>query len=122
MRLRAGQLAARSRFGAPRAVERAAQALPEHYELELRGVRLLISSTSPPFAGSSRGGAPLRASPRRLSHNGPAGRLGRSFRLTGALIIQVVLRSFFPSGGLPFGTGAAMQLHHCGLNRARGIS
>uniref|UniRef100_UPI004027848D hypothetical protein n=1 Tax=Candidatus Scatomorpha intestinigallinarum TaxID=2840923 RepID=UPI004027848D len=106
----------------PRAVERAAQALPEHYELELRGVRLLISEYLDAFCGLFEEGAP------RCEVSVPApgflitalqAASGGSFRfLTGALIIQVVLRSFF-LWGLPFGTGAAMQLHYCGLNRAR---
>ena len=42
----------------PRAVERAAQALPEHYELELRGVRLLISEYLDAFCGLFEEGAP----------------------------------------------------------------
>ena len=106
----------------PRAVERAAQALPEHYELELRGVRLLISEYLDAFCGLFEEGAP------RCEVSVPApgflitalqAASGGSFRfLTGALIIQVVLRSFF-LWGLPFGTGAAMQLHYCGLNRTR---
>ena len=51
----------------PRAVERAAQALPEHYELELRGVRLLISEYLDAFCGLFEEGRPAArsASPRR---------------------------------------------------------
>lgn len=119
-----GQLArALSRFEiGPRAVARAAEALPGHYELELRGVRLLISEYLAAFCELFEPGAP------RCEVSVPApgflisslqAASGGSFRFsTGALFMQVVLRSFF-LWGLPFGTGAAMQLHYCGLNRAR---
>lgn len=106
----------------PRDVERAAAALPEHYELEQRGLRLLISEYLDAFCGLFEPGAPLC----ELSVPAPGPLVsalqaasGGAWRFTtGALFMQVALRSFFLYGR-PFCAGAAMPMHYCGLNRAR---
>lgn len=105
-----------------RDVDAAAAALPENYELDLLGVRLLISEYLRAFCELLSPDGPPRCevsvpAPLFLIMALQRASAGRSRFFAGALLLEVVLRSFFLYG-LPFGT-TAMHMHFCGLNRAR---
>lgn len=106
----------------PRAVDRAAAVLPEHYELELRGVRLLISEYLSEFcrcfneSGVKTCEVSVPSPQFLIMYLQSAVGSEVAFR-TNSLFIQIVLRSFFL-----FRKPFEPELTHmrlCGLNRAR---